>query len=362
MESAFTNLLELEEMAHGRLPRATFEYIAGGAEDEVSLRRNREAFGHWALRPRVLTDVAHVDTSTTVLGEKVSMPVLVAPTSFHGLVNHDGELATALGTAEAGTLMVVSTLATRTLEEIASHVPAPRWFQLYVYKDRKVTEDLVHRAAAAGYRAICLTVDAPRLGRREKDERNRFTLPPNLTIANLKPAGLDAVPPAERGSAFARYASEMLDASLTWKDVQWLKSISPLPVVVKGIMTAEDATIAVDHGVDGIVVSNHGGRQLDSTLGTLDALPEVVVAVWGRVEVYMDGGVRRGTDVLKALALGARAVLVGRSVLWGLALGGADGVRSVLDHLRSELELAMALAGCTSCAETGSALIQRVPR
>jgi len=220
----------------------------------------------------------------------------------------------------------------------------------------------VHRAAAAGYRAICLTVDAPRLGRREKDERNRFTLPPNLTIANLKPAGLDAVPPAERGSAFARYASEMLDASLTWKDVQWLKSISPLPVVVKGIMTAEDATIAVDHGVDGIVVSNHGGRQLDSTLGTLDALPEVVVAVWGRVEVYMDGGVRRGTDVLKALALGARAVLVGRSVLWGLALGGADGVRSVLDHLRSELELAMALAGCTSCAETGSALIQRVPR
>src|SRR3990172_5184689 len=295
MEFGFTNLLELEEMAHARLPRATFEYIAGGAEDEVSLRRNREAFSDWALRPRVLTDVAHVDPSTTVLGEKVSMPVLVAPTSFHGLVNHDGELATTLGAAEAGTLMVVSTLATRTLEEIASHVPAPRWFQLYVYKDRKVTEDLVHRAAAAGYRAICLTVDAPRLGRREKDERNRFTLPPNLTIA-------------------------------------------------------------VDHGVDGIVVSNHGGRQLDSTLGTLDALPEVVAAVWGRVEVYMDGGVRRGTDVLKALALGARAVLLGRSVLWGLALGGADGVRAVLDHLRAEFELAMALGGCTSCSDVGASL------
>jgi 4-hydroxymandelate oxidase len=310
----------------------------------------------------VLTDVSKVDTSTSVLGQEVSLPVLVAPTSFHGLVHPQGELATALGAAEADTVMVASTLATRSLEEIAAHVPAPRWFQLYVYKDRKVTEDLVHRALAAGYRAICLTVDAPRLGRREKDERNRFTLPPNLSIANLKPAGLDALPPSERGSALQRYVGELLDPSLGWKDVQWLKSISPLPVIVKGIMTAEDAAIAVDHGVDGIVVSNHGGRQLDSTLGTLDALPEVVAAVWGRVEVYVDGGVRRGTDVLKALALGARAVLLGRPILWGLALGGAEGVRAVLDHVRTELELAMALAGCTSCSEIGAGLIQRAPK
>lgn len=362
MEFAFTNVFELEDMARAKVPRATFDYIAGGAEDEVSLRRNREAFGHWALRPRVLMNVAHVDTSTNVLGQNVSMPVLVAPTSFHGLVHEEGELATARGAAGAGTIMVVSTIATRPLEAIASHVPGPRWFQLYVYKDRKVTEDLVRRASAAGYRAICLTVDTPRLGRREKDDRNQFTLPNHLSIANLRAAGMDALPPAERGSAFPRYVRDLLDASLTWEDVRWLKSISPLPVVVKGIMTAEDATIAVDHGVDGIVVSNHGGRQLDSTLGTLDALPEVVAAVWGRAEVYMDGGVRRGTDVLKALALGARAVLVGRPILWGLALGGADGVRAVLDQLHSEFELAMALAGSPSCADIGASLVQRVPR
>jgi 4-hydroxymandelate oxidase len=356
---AFTNLLELEELARVKVPRPAFDYIAGGAEDEVSLRRNREAYGRWALRPRVLVDVSSRDTSTTVLGQRVSMPILVAPTAFHGLVHPDGEIGTARGAAAAGTIMVVSAIATRTMEEIATATAAPRWFQLYVWKDREVTAELVERAAKAGYRAICLTVDTPLLGRREKDERNAFTLPPGMGIANVRPSGLDGMPLSERGSAFAKYVKEMLDPAVTWQDLAWLRSLTSLPIVVKGIMTMEDATIAVEHGVEGIVVSNHGGRQLDSTPATLDVLPEIVDAVRGRAEVFMDGGIRRGTDVLKAIALGARAVLVGRSPLWGLALGGAEGVQAVLEHLRKEFELAMALSGRSSLGQIDRSLVQR---
>ena len=359
MAVRFTNLLELEDMARAKVPRAIFDYIAGGAEDEVTLRRNREAFGRWALRPRVLRDVSKRDTKTVLLGERVSMPVCVAPTSFHALVHPEGEVATARGSAAAETILIASTVSTKPLEEIAAAADAPRWFQLYVYKDRAVTEELVNRAVKAGYKALCLTADTPVLGRRERDGRNAFTLPPGFGIANLKPAGLDGMPEVEQGSAFAQYVTDLLDSSLTWDDVDWLKSISPLPLVVKGIMTAEDAVLAVDHGIAGIVVSNHGGRQLDSTLGSLDALPEVVAAVRGRIEVYLDGGIRRGTDVLKALALGAKAVFVGRPVLWGLALGGADGVRAVLDELRTELDTAMALAGCAALKDIESSLVLR---
>ncbi len=357
----FTNLLELEEMARAKVPRATFDYIAGGAEDEISLRRNREAFGRWALRPRVLMDVSKRDTRTVLLGTRVSMPVCVAPTSFHALVHPEGEVATARGTAAAETILIASTISTTPLEEIAAAVDAPRWFQLYVYKDRAVTEELVHRAVKAGYKALCLTADTPVLGRRERDERNAFTLPPGFGVANLRPAGLDGMPEVDHGSAFAQYVANLLDASLTWEDVDWLRSVSPLPLVVKGIMTAEDAVLAVEHGVAGIVVSNHGGRQLDSTLGSLDALPDIVAAVRGRIEVYLDGGIRRGTDVLKALALGAKAVLVGRPVLWGLALGGADGVRAVLEQLRTELDTAMALAGRATVREIDAGLVVRTP-
>jgi len=356
---AFTNLLELEELARAKVPRPAFDYIAGGADDEVSLRRNREAYGKWALRPRVLVDVSSCDTSATVLGQRVSMPILVAPTAFHGLVHPDGEIGTARGAAAAGTIMVVSAIATRTMEEIAAAIAAPRWFQLYVWKDREVTAELVKRSARAGYRAICLTVDTPLLGRREKDERNSFTLPPGIGIANVRPAGLDGMPDSEHGSAFAKYVKEMLDPAVTWRDLAWLRSLTSLPIVVKGIMTMEDAKIAVEHGVEGIVVSNHGGRQLDSTPATLDVLPEIVDAVRGRAEVFMDGGIRRGTDVLKALALGARAVLVGRSPLWGLALGGAEGVHAVLEHLRREFALAMALSGRSSLGQIDRSMVQR---
>jgi len=357
----FTNLLELEDLARAKIPRATSDYIAGGAEDEVTLRRNREAFGRWALRPRVLTDVSKRDTKTVLLGERVSMPVCVAPTSFHALVHPEGEVATARGAAAAETILIASTISTKPLEEVAAAADAPQWFQLYVYRDRAVTEELVARAVKAGYKALCLTADTPVLGRRERDERNAFTLPLGFGIANLKGVGLDGMPEVEHGSAFAKYVTDLLDSSLTWDDVDWLKSISPLPLVIKGIMTAEDAVLAADHGAAGIVVSNHGGRQLDSTLGSLDALPDVVAAVRGRIEVYLDGGIRRGTDVLKALALGAKAVLVGRPILWGLALGGAEGVRAVLDQLHAELDTAMALAGRANVKDIDASLVVRAP-
>ena len=360
MGLAFTNLLELEDLARAKVPRPAFDYIAGGAEDEVSVRRNREAYGHWALRPRVLVDVSTRDTSTTVLGQRVSMPILVAPTAFHGLVHPEGEVGTARGAAAAGTLLVVSMVGTKTLEEVASAVEAPRWFQLYVWKDRDVTAELVKRAVRAGYRALCLTVDTPILGRRERDERNAFTLPAGLGIANLRSSGLDKIPDSESGSAFAKYVDEQFDPSVTWREIAWLRSLTSLPIVVKGILTAEDANLAVEHGVDGIVVSNHGGRQLDSTLGTLDALPDLVKEVGGHIQIYMDGGIRRGTDVLKALALGAKAVLVGRPVLWGLALAGSEGVRAVLEQLRKEFELAMALTGRSGVAQIDSSLVQRI--
>ncbi len=359
MPTAFSNLLDLEELAKRKLPKATFDYIAGGAEDEITLRKNRDAYARWNLRPRVLIDVSRRDTSTTVLGTRVSMPILVAPTALQGLAHPDAEVATSRGTAAAGTVMVASTLSTRTLEDIAAAAPGTRWFQLYVYRNRKLTENLVSRAAKAGYRAIVLTVDTPILGRRERDETNQFTPPDGLGFPNVRAAGLDTIPPAEGGSALARYAADLLDPGVTWKDVDWLKSVSPLPVITKGILTAEDAALAVEHEVDGIGVSNHGGRQLDGSPATLDALPEVVEAVKGRAEVYVDGGVRRGTDVLKALALGARAVLVGRPVVWGLALGGAEGVQQVLERLRTEFDTAMAIAGRPTVADIGRNLVVR---
>ncbi|MFQ6013373.1 MAG: alpha-hydroxy acid oxidase [Thermoplasmata archaeon] len=359
MSLTLTNLLELEEKVRAKISKPAFAYIAGGSEDEVSLRRNREAFGRWALRPRVLVDVASRNAAVEVLGQTLSMPIMVAPTAFHRLVHPEGEVATARGAAAAGSLMVASTLSTRSLEAIAGVGPAPRWFQLYVYKDREVSASLIRRAEAAGYHALCLTVDTPQGGRREQEERTAFTLPPGIGLRNFEGEGMDQLPAAEEGtSGLTAYWSNMLDPSLSWDDLDWVRSVGSLPLVLKGVMTAEDASLAVEEGVDGIIVSNHGGRQLDGTLGTLDALPEVVEAVGGKAEVYVDGGVRRGTDVLKALALGARAVLLGRPVLYGLALEGARGVQAVLEHLHRELDRAMALSGVASLADMGPSLLQ----
>ncbi|HJT56914.1 MAG TPA: alpha-hydroxy acid oxidase [Ktedonobacteraceae bacterium] len=324
------NLYEYAKLAQERMHPGYWDFYHGGSDDEVTLRGSRSAYERIRLRPRVLVDISHCDTRTTVLGTPVDMPILVAPTALHCLAHPDGECATVQGVGMAGTLMIVSTTATKNIEEIAQAATGPLWFQLYVYPSFEVAEKLVRRAEAAGYRAIVLTVDLPRLGRREKDIRNGVTIPPEpFYEANF--VGVE-----KEGQAWV---------PLTWESLSWLRSITSLPIILKGILTAEDAVLAVKHGVDGIVVSNHGGRQLDTSIASIEALPEVVEAVAGRCEVYLDGGIRRGTDVLKALALGARAVLLGRPVLWGLAVNGAEGVRHVLELLHHELELDMALAG-----------------
>ena len=340
------NILEYEDLAFERLEPTALDYYRSGAGDEVTLRANRAAFERIRLRPRVLVDVSSLSLETTALGTPVSMPIMVAPTAYHCLACEQGERDTARGAGAAGTLMAASTLATRTLEEIAEVATGPLWFQLYVYRERRVSEALVRRAEAAGYRALALTVDTPRLGRRERDVRNGFGLPAHLHTANFAdPSMRDVLPLTPGVSGLEAVAQQLFDQSLTWDALSWLRSITSLPVVVKGVMTAEDARLAVEHGAAGIIVSNHGGRQLDGVLATIEALPEVAEAVAGRCEVYLDGGIRRGTDVLKALALGARGVFIGRPVLWGLAVDGAAGVERVLTLLRNELELAMALAG-----------------
>jgi 4-hydroxymandelate oxidase len=323
----YLNLLELEELARAKLPRMAFDYYAGGSHDEITLRENVAAFGRLRVHYRVLRDVSARSTKTRVLGQEVSFPVLVATTS---------------------------------IEDVAQGTTGPLWFQLYVYKDRGATEAVVARAEAAGCRALVVTVDAPLLGTRERCVRNEFALPPGLAMQNMAAAGYAVMPTATGDSSLAAYVRARLDPSLSWKDLAWLRSRTKLPILVKGIVRADDARLAVDAGVAGIVVSNHGGRQLDSSPATIDVLPYVVDAVAERCEVLMDGGVRRGTDVLKALALGAKAVLLGRPVLWGLTLGGQQGVERVLDTLRRELDLAMALAGCASVGEVTRDLLEPI--
>jgi isopentenyl diphosphate isomerase/L-lactate dehydrogenase-like FMN-dependent dehydrogenase len=304
-----------------------------------------EAFRRRRLRPRVLVDVEAVRTETKVLGTPVSMPLLVAPTAFQRLVHPDGEVACAQGAAAAGTVYCLSTLSSVRPAELAAVVPnAALWFQLYWSRDREFTRELLAEAQESGYSALVLTVDLPFAGRRERDLRSAFRLPTDLPLPNLSPA-LD--PPADTGAGLG----PVVDHTLTWRELEWLAGASALPLVIKGLLTREDAALAVEHGAAAVVVSNHGGRQLDGVPAALDALPEVVEAVAGRAEVLMDGGVRRGTDVLVALALGAGAVLAGRAPLYGLAVGGAAGVQHVLELLRAELELGLALLGCPSPAD-----------
>lgn len=345
--SKLISVADYETLAQSRMEPSAWDYYAGAAGDERTLAENTAAFARIKLLTRVLVDVSRIDTTVTVAGQPLSMPILLAPTAFNKLAHPEGEVAAARAAASAGTLMVASTIATCTLEDIARASSGPRWFQLYVYKERAVTTELVARAEAAGYRAIVLTVDTPVLGRRERDTRNEFALPAGIGIANF--AGLkerlEHAPGWGPGSSFSAYVHNLFDASLTWESVEWLRKFTRLPILLKGILTPEDARRAVSAGASGIIVSNHGGRQLDDAIATIDALPEITDAVGGSVEVYVDGGIRRGADVFKALALGARAVLIGRPYLWALAVNGEQGVRDVLEILRSELELTMALAG-----------------
>jgi 4-hydroxymandelate oxidase len=343
-----TNVFELEELARSKLPRQAFDYYASGSDDELTLRMNRAAFERRAIHHRVLVDVSSRNMKTRVLGVDVSMPILVAPTAFHCMAHPDGEVATARAAHASGTAMMLSSLSNTDVEDVVRVHSDGTLFQLYVYRDRQATVGVVRRAEEAGCKALVLTVDAPFLGRRERDVRNAFALPRELKVKNLVPVGYGDLDSVIGESGLAAYFASLIDPSLAWKDILWLRSLTKLPLAIKGIVRVDDARRARDEGASAVVVSNHGGRQLDGSPATLDVVGAIAEAVGGDVEVLMDGGVRRGTDVLKALALGAKAVLVGRPVLWGLAHDGEAGVSLVLEMLRRELDLAMALAGCPS--------------
>jgi 4-hydroxymandelate oxidase len=334
-----------------------YDYYAGGAHDEITLRENRAAYDRIKLRYRVLRDISSRDLSTTILGQESAMPIIISPTAFHCMAHPDGELATVRAAGKAGLIMILSTLSTTSIEDVMNSARGPVWFQLYVYKDRGVTEALVQRAETAGCAAIVLTVDAQIWGRRECDVRNRFQLPNGLSVMNLMPTGNEQFPNDMADSGLAAYVASLFDPALSWKDLDWLCSMTQLPVLIKGVVHPEDARQALDHGVAAVVVSNHGGRQLDTAPATIDVLPEIVDAVQGRIEVIVDGGIRRGTDVVKALALGANAAGIGRPAIWGLTFDGEAGVGKILDILGFELDLAMGLCGCTSIQEINSDLI-----
>ena len=351
------NIADLERLAAEVLEPGALGYFAGGAGDERTLRRNAEAFAEWELRPRVLVDVSEVTTRCTVLGGESSMPILVAPIAFQRLAHAEGDEGMARAAQAAGTVMCLSTLATSRPSEVAAAAEgARRFMQVYCFRDRGVTRALIDEAAEAGYEAILLTVDAPFAGRRERDFRTGFEVP-----ADVRTPAIEAA--VGRTDLTVAEVFELVDPALGWDDLEQLASECELPVLVKGLVTSEDAALAVEHGAGGVVVSNHGGRQLDAASATIDALPEVVDAIEGRIPVLMDGGIRRGTDVAVALALGADAVLAGRACLWGLAVDGQAGVELALGMLRDELRLTLALLGCASPAELTRAHVRhRKPR
>ena len=359
MVASLARVTDFEACARERMDAVTFDYCAGAAGDERSLRENARAFERVTFRPRVLVDTSQVELSVHVVDERLATPVLLAPIAFNRLVHPDGELAAARAAEAEGTLMVVSAMASATIEEVAAVTRGPLWLQLYVFRDRGLTRGLVERAEAAGYRGIVITVDAPRIGSRPRDARNRFVLPAGISARNLERGGHRSRWGAD--STFVDYNAALLESSLSWATIEWVRSVSRRPIILKGVMAPDDAAHAVSSGVSGIVVSNHGGRQLDGAMATLDALPAISDRVGGECSILLDGGVRRGTDVLAALALGANAVLIGRPYLWGLSVAGTTGVRRVLRLLRDELELAMALAGCTRAAAVERALVSHRP-
>ena len=339
------NLADYEALAQPLMHPAVWDYVVAGAGDGITLAENRLAFDRIAIRPRMLVDVSRIDTTTSVLGASVAAPIMIASSGQHGAICAEAECATAKAAGRAGLAMVASSGSNRTIEDIAAVATGPLWMQLYLFPDRPRTVALLQRAEAAGCRAIALTVDSPRWGRKERSLRteDQFNWPAQANLADLPPATVvwpDGGAPA------------------TWADVDWLRGATRLPILLKGILTAEDAALAVERGVEGVIVSNHGGRQLDGVLASIDALPEIVAAADGRCEIYLDGGVRRGVDVLKALALGARAVMIGRPVLWGLAVDGAAGAFDVLDILRRELTSAMALSGRPTIADIDRSLVR----
>lgn len=362
------NVDDFQKVAKGKISKALYEYLSSGTDDEQTLSENISAFKMWYLRPRMMRPVGNLNTRTMLCRQSLSMPVFVSPAGVHALCDPDGECATAKACAEAGVLFGLSQHATRSIEQVASAAPnCNRWYQAYILKDRSVTLRLVQRARASGYRGIFLTVDSVRFGYREADARNGFNaLPPPHRLVNYDEgqlSELDQAYNAKTQKAWDQNTEQMFEQNVTWADVRWLKQkgCPDLPLIIKGIMTAEDAELAIEAGADGVMVSNHGGRQLDGALASFDALPEVVEAVSGRVPVLLDGGIRRGTDVLKCLALGATAVGIGKPVFFALAVGGQPAVSRLLNTIKTELEAAMALCGVETVEEISRNLVTRHP-
>ena len=371
-------MADLRAIARRRLPRGVFDYIDGGAEDELALRSNSDAYRRVTFRPRVLRDVTEVDTSSTLLGKPLAYPLVLAPTGFTRIADAAGELAVARAAQRAGLPYTLSTLGTRSIEEVAAVSSGRLWFQVYVWKDRGLVADMVGRAAESGYEALCLTVDTAVFGKRERDVRRGFTLPPKLGLSTLLDgiihpgwtwqfltndpivfANVAGRSVGEGGEtvALARYVSSEFDPGVSWSDVEWLRARWNGPIVIKGIQTVDDARIAADEGLDAISISNHGGRQLDSAPVPLEVLPSVVDAVGDRIEIICDGGVRRGSDIVKALALGATACMAGRAYLYGLGAAGEAGVDHVLDLFAGDIKRTMALLGCRTVKELDRELV-----
>lgn len=338
------NIFEYEEIAKQRLDKGDYDFIAGAATDEITLGRTRAVLDSIVMKPRMMVDVSQRDLSTTVLGQKISFPVMLDPAGNHGAAHLEAELASARAAGAAGTVMVLSSHSAKTLEDVAEVATGPIWFQQYFFKDRELTLGMAARAEEAGYSALCLTLDAKIVPKRERNIRNNYVGPvsPNYADLNLGTHSWTFAADAPAGPADIR------DPAATWADLEWLVGETKLPIVVKGIMTGEDARRSAESGAKAIIVSNHGTRYLDTTFTTIEVLPEVVEQVAGKAEIYMDGGIRRGSDIFKALALGARSVLIGRPLFWGLAVDGEAGVRSVLDMLRDELDATMGICGRTT--------------
>lgn len=339
MESfPIVNLFDFEKLAVDKMTHMAYEYVASGAADEITLRWNRQAFDNLKLNPTVLTDVSQLDTQVSLFGQELPYPIMIAPTAYHKIMHPEGELATARGAGAAEAVYVVSSFTTTPLEEIAKVATRPLWFQIYVRDDRDLTKALIQQAESLGFRALCVTVDTPVAGIRNRQDKALFALPASVTTPHM-PGGLSEKKP------------------FTWEDIEWIRSFTKMPVLLKGILNPNDAEKAIDAGVSGIIVSNHGGRNLDTVPATIEALPRIAEKVNKRVPLLMDGGIRRGTDALKALALGANAVLVGKPICFGLACGGAEGVAKVMEILRNELELTMALTGRATIAEIDGSVI-----
>lgn len=344
-----------EHHAQNKLPKNIATFFSGGAGDEITLEENVSAFDRLKLLPRVLKNVEQRSLSTIVLDQNINFPLLIAPMAFQRLAHPEGEVAVARAAQEHNIMMVLSTLSTTSFKEIRANAKTPLWLQLYIYRDRKITENLIQLAESSGYTGIVLTVDAPLYGKRVKELCNPLTLPSGFEVKNLQDVGLDlkGIPTTKLTS----YLASLLDPSICWNDLAWLRSITSLPIILKGVMNPKDIQIIIEHNIDAIIISNHGGRQLDTSLSSIDTLRLIRNSVEGKLEIILDGGIRKGSDILKALALGAKAVMVGRPILWGLAVGGEEGVKKVLTILKSELDLAMALCGYTSISQINEEIL-----